>query len=107
MKKAFDCKKTTNQEFTFEQLYSILTSAEKERQKTKAIINAQCINIDEQKRKIIIGCFDMISFVISLPFNQEKFNINAYELIGDIFTYFKDYKIAILYYKKGVNILLF
>ena len=44
----------------------------------------------------------MMTVILGLPFNQVKFQIRAFEMLGDFFYYFKDYKLALLYYIKGV-----
>jgi len=56
------------------------------------------------KEKASIGCYEMVKILMELPFNQVGFQLRGYKLLGDLFTFFRDYRIALLYYMQGVRL---
>eukprot|EP00826_Nyctotherus_ovalis_P020631 TRINITY_DN16498_c0_g1_i1.p1 TRINITY_DN16498_c0_g1~~TRINITY_DN16498_c0_g1_i1.p1 ORF type:complete len:218 (+),score=44.91 TRINITY_DN16498_c0_g1_i1:83-736(+) len=83
-------------EISFEELYEILVSAEKIRQSVKKMVSVARVGIGEQKAAA--GCYEMVKTLLRLPFNRVGFQLKGYKLLGDLFVFFKDYRVALLYY---------
>ncbi len=57
----------------------------------------------ERKRALVLSCFDIMRYVLDLPMSNEKLQLRAMELVGDMLVDFRDLKNALFYYTKGVR----
>jgi len=84
---------------SFEKFVGILYKAEEIRQKAKNLVRASC----KVKRQLVAYCYDMMLYIIDLPFDKERLQLKGIKLIGDILVELKDYNNALFYYMKGVS----
>lgn len=85
---------------TFEELLRNFEIIEKLRQYIKKFINDKDISLKTHEMTQYI--FDMIAYLIKLPFNNIRIEIKAIEMIGDIFIELKSFEAGIIYYFLGV-----
>ncbi len=66
------------------------------------------MKIDGESKKGILAyeCFEMVASALDLPFFGAMLQAYSYELIGDLFLVYRDFRNAALYYCKGVLTLL-
>jgi len=93
-------------DYSPEKLRDILMSIEEIRQEIKDAIVSNKFNNEERMNRVMKGLFHMMAYVLELPFNRAKFQIKGYEMVGNILSHFKNYKLAIIYYMQGVLLLI-
>ena len=102
------CIRMHSSNYTFKKLRETLLTIEEIRQNIRESMISSKLDAIDRKNRVTKEFFHMMSYVISLPFNEGKFQIKGYEILGDIMIQFKNYKLAMVYYMKGVfNILYF
>ena len=62
-----------------------------------------CKVLDESNReKLIIHFFDMMCYIVNVPFTKIDIYLEAYQILGDIFLKINEYKNALIYYYEAV-----
>jgi len=60
------------------------------------------MELREKKHELVLLIFDLIKYIIDLPFSREALQLKGLESIGDLLVDIWDYDSALVYYFKGV-----
>jgi hypothetical protein len=76
--------------------------AELSRLKAKETAGGGKLEGEDRKKRLIVDCFDMMFHILDLPIPTTLLQLKAIELLGDLLAEYHDYRLALLYYLKGV-----
>ena len=101
-----ESKNIASSRFEYKKMQQVLENAEVSKVKAKEIVNEIRLCIEKRKHLLISECFNLIRYLLDFSFSRVEFQLKGFELLGDIMIEFRDYNNALLYYFKGVHILL-
>ncbi len=74
------------------------------RLQARDIVNSAKPGDEEKKRRLVKQFYEMMCFVLVLPFNTKKLHLAGIEMLGDLLMEYHDFRAALIYYQHGVRV---